>query len=248
MNDPHVVALLYQIEHGRSVDYSKANPISHEETGFRVEIANEQVRFEFKKHYATKDAARKAIEDYIRVWEFDSGLRKGPNHFKLRFKKAQIEDKKPIPGVLDTSVSIMTGVPTVSVMATVSKPYPSPPSPGLKLIPDVQTMYDRYEGYLEGREPLASMAYFCLTILGGKKKAAKMYRIKLKVLNKIGNLSSERGGQQARKAIGKDNDLTYQDRRFLEDAIKAVIRRAAEKAYAPDSDLQEISLSDLTSV
>ena len=75
-----------------------------------------------------------------------------------------------------------------------------------------------------------------------------MYRIKLKVLNKIGNLSSERGGQQARKAIGKDNDLTYQDRRLLEEAIKAVIRRAAEKAYAPDSDLQEISLSDLTSV
>ena len=67
------------------------------------------MRFEFKKHYATKDAARKAIEDYIRVWEFDSGLREGPNHFKLRFKKAQIEDKRPIPGVLDTSVSITTG-------------------------------------------------------------------------------------------------------------------------------------------
>ena len=27
MNDPHVVALLYQIDHGRSVDYRKAKPI-----------------------------------------------------------------------------------------------------------------------------------------------------------------------------------------------------------------------------
>ena len=84
MNDPHVVALLYQIEHVRGVDYGEAKPIDHEETGFRVEIANEQVCFEFKEHYDTKDAARKAIEDYIRGWEFDASLREGPDHFKLR--------------------------------------------------------------------------------------------------------------------------------------------------------------------
>ena len=117
MNDPHVVALLYQIEHGRGVDYGEAKPIDHEERGFRVEIANEQVCFEFKEHYETKDAARKAIEDYIRVWEFDASLREGPNHFKLRFKRAHIEDRKPTPGVMDTSVSITSGVPKVSVMA-----------------------------------------------------------------------------------------------------------------------------------
>ena len=260
MNDPHVVALLYQIEHGRGVDYGEAKPIDHEENGFRVEIANEQVCFEFKEHYETKDAARKAIEDYIRVWEFDASLREGPNHFKLRFKRAHIEDRKPTPGVMDTSVSITSGVPKVSVMATVSKPYPSPPSSGLKLIPDVQTMYDRYKGYLQDREPLASMAYFCLTILvrstkkkGNEKKtcrklASEMYRIELEVLNKIGHLASERGGQQARKASGKDNDLTYQDRRFLEEAIKAVIRRAAEKAHASDGNIQKISLSDIPSI
>ena len=176
MNDPHVVALLYQIEHGRGVDYGEAEPIDHEERDFRVEIVNEQVRFEFKEHYETEDAARKAIEDYIRVWEFDASLREGPNYFKLKFKKAQIEDRKPTPvtpGVKDASVSITSGVPKVSVMAAVSKPYPSPPSSGLKLIPDVQTMYDRYRGYLQDREPLASMAYFCLTILerSTKKKA-----------------------------------------------------------------------------
>ena len=185
MNDPHVVALLYQIKHGRSVDYGEAEPIDHEETGFRVKIVNAQVRFEFKEHYATEDAARKAIEDYIRVWEFDAGLREGPNHFKLRFDRAQIEDRKPTPvtpGVTVTSVSITTGVPTVSVMLTVSKPYPSPPSSGLKLIPDVQTMYDRYIGYLQGKEPLMSMAYFCLTILELSTKKKKRRRWPLKCM------------------------------------------------------------------
>ena len=68
MNDPHVVALLYNIEHSPSVDYSKAEPIDHEETDFRVKAEKDQVRFEFKKHYAMEDAARKAIEGYIRSW------------------------------------------------------------------------------------------------------------------------------------------------------------------------------------
>ena len=249
MNDPHVVALLYQIEHGRSVDYGKAKPIDHEERDYRVEIANEQVRFEFKEHYGTKDAARKAIEDYIRVWEFDAGLREGPNYFKLKFKKAQIEDRKPTPvtpGVKDTSVSITTGVPTVSVMATVSKPYPSPPSSGLKLTPDVQTMYDRYMGYLQGREPLTGMAYFCWSMIKDRPTANGDFS--RNVGTQINRLSSKKGGQQARKASGKDNDLTAQDCRFLEEAIKAVIRRAAERAQSPYNDLPEISLSDLPPV
>ena len=75
-----------------------------------------------------------------------------------------------------------------------------------------------------------------------------MYEIKPEVLDKIGHLSSKRGGQQARKASGKDNDLTDQDRRFLKKAIEVVIRRVAEKAHDPDSDLPEISLSDLPPV
>ena len=112
-------------------------------------------------------------------------------------------------------------------------------------------MYDRFQGYRLGREPLTSMVYFCVTVLEGpprkkrRETAAKKYGIQLEVLNKLGELSSERGGQQARKALGKDNDLTAQESRFLEEVIKAIIRRAAEKAHAPDSDLPEISLSDL---
>ena len=38
MNDPRVVALHYRIEHESSVDYSKAEPVDHEEEGFRIRI------------------------------------------------------------------------------------------------------------------------------------------------------------------------------------------------------------------
>ena len=41
--------------------------MDHEETGFSVKVADQQVRFEFKEHYAAEDVAREAIEDYIRV-------------------------------------------------------------------------------------------------------------------------------------------------------------------------------------
>ena len=251
MNDPHVVALWYRIEHGDSVDYGEAQPLDRAETGFRVKVEQGRVCFEFKDHYATKDAARKAIEDYIRVWEFEAGLLGGPHSFQLTFDRPQITDRKPVPGVVNVSGHIRAGTPTVTVKAQVVKNhYPAPPS-GLKLTPDVQTMYDRFQGYRLGREPLASMAYFCVTVLEGQPRkkartaAAKKYGIQLEVLSKLGDLSSKRGGQQARKAIGKDDDLTAQESRFMEEAIRAVIRRAAEKAHAPDGDLPEISLSDL---
>ena len=157
MNDPHVVALLYTIEPGLSVDYRKAKPLDHEEASFRVKITNQQIRFEFKEHYATEDAARKAIEDYVRAWEFSACLANRPDSFKLKFDYAQIEDRKPTPGVVTVNArpvrwEMKVGEPTV----VVSPPcYPPPPS-GLKLTPDVQTMYERYMGYLQGREPLPS--------------------------------------------------------------------------------------------
>ena len=251
MNDPHVVALLYQINHSQSVDYRDAKPIDREEEGFCVKVENERVRFEFKEHYATEDAARKAIEDYIRAWEFSAGLRGGPNYFKLKFDHAQIEDRKPTPGVTNLYGHARTGVPTATATATVSPHcYPPPPS-GLKITPDVQNMYDRYMDYLQKREHLAGMAFYCLTKLEhsrSRKEAAETYGIELGVLKKIGFLSSEKGGQQARKANGTNKPLTAQESRFLEEAIRAVIRRAAERAHAPHGNLPKISLWDLPPV
>ena len=251
MNDPHVAALIYKIEHGQSVDYRKAQPMDHEETAFSVKVADQQVRFEFKKHYAAEDVALRAIEGYIRAWEFGAGLKNGPDYFKLKFDYAQIEDRKPTPGVVMVHARPARFEVTVGKATCVVSPGCYPPPQSVMLItPDVQTMYDRYMGYRQGREPLTTMAYFCLTILESSTKknnsrdvAAKTHGIKFEVLSEIGRLSSEKGGQQARKASGTNNNLTAQDRRFLEEAIKAIIRRAAEKAYAPNSDFPEILLS-----
>ena len=87
MNDPHVEVLLYRVIHGKSHDYSKAERLRIDEPGFQV-LVQEEVRFDFKDHYATEKEARKAVEDYIHNWEFDACLKGGDDCFKLEFKKA----------------------------------------------------------------------------------------------------------------------------------------------------------------
>ena len=241
MNDPQVVALIYNIKHGQSVNYRAAKPMDHEEPEFHVKIADEKVRFEFKKHHATVEAARRSIEEYICAWEVDAGLRGAPNCFKLKYDDAQIEDRNQTPGVVEIYATLRAGAPTMTATVTIDKQYPAPPS-RLKITPDVKTMYDRYMGYRQGKEPLASLAYFCLTVI---ERSPTKKDFSSRVRDKIGHLSSGKGGQQARKAEGRDRDLTDQDSRFLDEAIKAVILRTAERAHNPDRDLPQISMSDL---
>ncbi len=254
MNDSYVVALLYRIDHGSQFDYSKAKRRHFEESAFLLEIEDEQVRFKLKTHYATEDEARNAIDDYISAWEFDSCLKYGENYFRLRFEKSEIIDRSPTPGVtVAHATPLRLEISLSSAEGTVGVPeYPLPPS-DIALNPDVETMYTRYMGYRRGNEPLASMAYFCLTVLEhstsleekGEHAAVQKYQIGKAVLKKIRVLSSRKGGQFARKGDAVTNDFTSQECSFLEQAIQRIIRRAAEKARNPDKVLPQILLSDL---
>ena len=166
MNDPHVVSLLYRVDHSKSVDYSKAELLVRDEPAFRLEVKDNQARFELKDHYATEEDARNAIEDYIHGWEFDTCLENGPDYFRLKFESAQIEDRKPISGVTNYRAIITTEILTISDTITVGVPnYPTPPSGVNFCDTDVQKMYQRFMDYRQSKEPLASMAYFCLTCL-----------------------------------------------------------------------------------
>ena len=253
MNDPHVVALFYNIEHKQSVVYRDAAPRAYEAANFSVRIKNNKVRFPMKAHYATAAAAKAAVRAYIENWEFTAGLRGGPDLFKLVYQKAQLEDRTAASGHhrIDAGrVSWQFAVSEPTIPLTTS--YPSPPPSGMKITPDVQSMSDRFAGYRLGKEPLASMASFCLTVLeistGASRRrhaAAVQYGIDRAVLDQIGNLSSEKGDTPARKAAGLGRPLTPSDTRFLEEAITALILRAAAVAHAPHARRAAITLTDL---
>lgn len=261
MNDPHVVALNYAVTHGDSIDYGNAEPLDLDEPEFRLTVADRKVRFEFKTHHATEEGARDTLADYIRNWEFDATLTYGsPDSFRLEFENAEIIDRNPTPGVTRIGGRLeIRGTGSARLAMGVSK-YPSPPS-NMSLNSDIETMHHRYMGFRARHEPLESMAYFCLTMLEDppkqskrqrpskkRKDAAKKFGIELPILVEIGHLSSTKGGQNARKREGTARSLTASERRFLDRAIKTLIRRAAELECAPTGSLPMISLSDLPSL
>lgn len=257
MNDPHVVALHYEVEHTSSIDYSSAEPLELHFDAFDVRVEDSHVRFAMKHHFATKQDARAAVDDYIGGWELNAALVRGPNAFKLRYSRSEIEDRKPTPGVINAHAEPVRLNFSASAQATVSpRTYPKPPSMSLKRSPDVESMFHRYVGFREGREPLTTMAYFCLTVLeastgecrGRRAAAAQRYCISEAVLKQLGELSSTKGGVGARKAEGVQQNLNQQEKMFLEAAVTTIIRRAAEVAHYPETSLKPITMFDLPSM
>ena len=252
MNDPHVVALEYRIEHDPAIDWSQAAALNLEEDGFDIRADNGRIRFNLKEHYGSEDEARSAVEaDYIPNWEFHVGLVRGPNAFKVRFDRAKIVYRNPSPGQPTLSAHVSAGSPTIRADLAPRRPpaFPDPPSAGIRRSPDVDSMFHRYLRYLEGREPLSAMVYFCLTVLehmgGGRSGAAVRFGISKRVLCRISKLSTNKGGSNARKAIGTNAPHTPEEERFLKSAIQALIRKAAEVEYGPDPKREKITLADI---
>ena len=261
MNDPHVNALVFRIEHGPAVSYSDDAPaIDHDEPGFRVTLKDQTVRFELKEHYATKEEALERVRPYVRSWEMDACLRGRPGDFHLEYQQAEVIDRDPpppTPGPVNLAFTATAGAPTVRMSLSVVHPAYPPPPAGVTLKaddPDVATMYDRLSGYYEKREPLPGMASFCLTVLElewrftkkRRRNVAKVFHIEKAVLDKIGELTATKGGAaSARKAEGVGTDLSPKETRFLEEAVKTLIRRAAEVTQNPGGTFATITLGDL---
>ena len=255
---PRVKALYFNIEHDSGIDYSNAAPLSLRESAFDVMVDDDKACFTMKEHHATEKEARDAVAPYISTWEFEAALQLGPNKFTLVFDVADIEDRDPTTGaVFLRPKPVRLGALRGSLkLAVVKNRFPSPPAATVLRSPDVQSMFDRYLGYRERREPLASMAYFCFTVLRDSQgpsssrlsAGARYYGIREDVLRTLSRLSSTKGGAGARKADGIHQELTREEKRFLEDVVKTIIRRAAELAANPSKTVKPITLSDLPPV
>lgn len=253
MNDPHVQALIYRVDHDSSVDYEQASPLEEDRPNFRVRVEENRARFEMKDHYATVPEARAIIQPFIDQWEFEASLRGGPGKFSLNFERPEIIDRQPTPGVISVAAHFSAGAPTASVSVTVSKEYPSSPWKGAIDItdPDVQTMHHRYTGYLQNHEPLPSMAYFCYEVFTKRlsenvNDASEKYKISRNLIEEVAKISSIKGGKEARKALGVGEELTGEEKRILERAIQVMILRAAIVAGDSNQELVAIDRSNLS--
>ena len=263
MNDPQVNAIHYLIEHDDSVDYREVAPLVFEDDLFRVKAEKLEVVFEPKHHYATEAEARSAVEGLVRGWEFETSLRTRSSEFRLMYAGAEVIDRNPAPpppGVVNVGpITARAGIPKVRMSLTkVAASYPAhPQSPAIDPDdPDASFMLSRLDLYRQGSEPLGDMDNLYLTVLedsaplaageGGKRpRAAKHYRIAKTVLNRVAELADRKGGHLARKAKGRNDPFTTEDTRFLEAAVAAFVRRAAEKAADPNGYLPHITMADL---
>ena len=96
-------------------------------------------------HFATEQEARDAVQDFIRGWELDAALARGPGAFELQFDKSAVVDRRPTPGVIQARANPARFTFSASpVQGTVSpRDYPKPPSTRLTLSLDVESMFLR---------------------------------------------------------------------------------------------------------
>ena len=249
MNDPHVKAIHCYIKHDNSVDYSDVEPLVHDDALLRIWAEKRNVVLEPKCHYATAEEARRAAEGLVRRWEFEAALRAQSDAFRLVYERVEIVDHNPPlspPGTVNARAvhwKFTTSKPQVTLTKKQAT-YPAPPS-GSALDPDdpdAKSMLSRLDLYRLGREPLASMVNFCLTVV---KSSGGNYQISKKVLREVGRLTAKKGGNEARKVDGLDEPFTSEEITFLETAVTAFIRRAAEKAAVPNRDLPCVTMADL---
>jgi hypothetical protein len=112
-------------------------------------------------------------------------------------------------------------------------------------------MFDRYRRYHEDTATLADADYFCLTVLEmyssprGRAGAAGYYAVAKPVLDKLGELTANKGGNEARKATGANTEFTTGERHWIEEAMKALILRAAEIAGGPSAPRHQITMANL---
>jgi hypothetical protein len=249
MNDPHVQALHYRIKHADSVDFDKAPPLEHEEPGFSVRIEKGQANVVTKDHYATSESARAVVEPFLRAWELSAALFSVVDKFEFLFEYGDVIDRSPTPGIISAK-AMAYGVGTMTADAHVGRArYPSPPI-GLARDAHVDQMFDRYCMYCENRTTLGDAGNYCLTALelaagGRRKRAAAHFAIALSVVNTLGMLTATKGGKEARKAEAAASDYTSAERAWIQEALKAIIRRAAEVASNSTVAHKQITMADL---
>jgi|GEM_PF-661738 len=269
MTYPFVKRLRYKMESYNNIVYKDdCDPIYYETEIYKVSLENKILVCDFKVYYSSIEDAREEIEKLLRSWEIDAGLIHGAGALKFKFLDADIIDRditdrdvneeNILDGdILDKKVinkRSITVNASVTLNASVSirvikGKYPDVPV-SFQTNPYVEIAWMRYVKYLEGKEPLLSMAYFIYSLLqglsGGTHYIREKYKISKKVIDKLAVLISERGDYYTARKGKKLKFIPLQNDeiQWIEACIKMIIRRLGEYEKNPN-DLVFITMDSL---
>jgi hypothetical protein len=216
VKDPHVDWLKYRlIVEPPLVLPAHPPPLDVKDESFSGVLQDRTFTAEMTAHFPTSNEARSAVERFLTQWEIKAALALDIR-IGFEFLAAHLHDCVPGPTGRNQQCSTKHFTVTVVPEDVQRATYPPPPAAAqFRVTPDVESMWGRYRGYEKGREPLAAMAYFCLTVVesyGGSKSkrenAAKKLRIDKPILEKLGKLTSSRGDSTtARKKMPVHHSL-----------------------------------------
>ncbi len=215
------------------------------------------------RDFPTPAEAKAAVQPTLDAWEARSDIEYSPGEFRLQFEGHEMAMRNPPPpgtlvGVaafmeLGTLRAVITGTTAPPIRRT----YPAPPI-DFSLTPDVRSLHDRIVAGIEGREPIASLAYFCLTVAESvapappttmprkpsrrRTAAAAQLAIDYTTLEMLGDLSSEYGGADGRKA-SSTKAFTDDHHRWLRAVNREIFERLC--AYAAGKQLKQLTMKDL---
>jgi hypothetical protein len=263
MLDPHVVSLHYLLETEKTMQFNNPPPLEGDEPEFSYRLADSKLTVTMKAHFPTEEAARNCVEPFLRSWEIDVAIRYTAREMTFRFENSQIIDRVPPLADGQKRTVLIAGTIHVKVtchpaaMTLTHAKYPAPPK-GFRASADVENMWFRYARHRDDREPLLSMAYFCLTVIegstglkgneGARKAAAKKYSVDIAILRQLGELVSAKGGPaEARKLDAGATlvELTDQERRWIGDAVRLLMRRKGEYDADPTASLPQLTMADV---
>lgn len=254
MRDPHVDTLLYKVSSEEGISYA-TNPesLSVSTDLGTFNLTDGMLRVVPVEHFTNEEEARQAIDPFLRAWEIEADITSHIGMIRFQFASAEIIDRNPPPPgssqVIEVRGTSMGVVGCSASMHLTCARYPKPPTI-FRVTTEVQRVYRRWRSYHLGKEPLHAMAYFVLTQLqhaaGNRRMAASSFKIDMRVLEKIGELSSTKGGESTARKAPSDNkfqELSDSEKHWLDQAIRKVIYRLGE--HASGGPLTQISLNDL---
>ena len=265
MNDPHVEELVYHIETGEGLNFQDPLPLEDETNAFRMTLEDGVATFFMKEHHPTEEDARQAVEGYLRAWELYVALEYDRSELRFVFDRPKIVDRDPPPplprGTPQTveleAAAVAVGVASVNLVVH-RRQYPRPPR-DFVADPDSRAMWEQYERYKEGRDRLLPMAYSCLTRLqhrarnhpvkgNTRMRTASMYRVDYQVLDTLGRLTTTLGDEIEARKLGPQSEPrapTAQEVKWIEAALKLLIRRAGQYAADSQRDWPPLTMADL---
>lgn len=263
MRDPHVESLRYRLKTSTTTIYKSPPAVKVIRNEFECHLNDGVLTCHMREHYPTVGEARRVVGDFLRSWEIKTALELGRGEMEFQFEDSHVIDRNPPPpGSSEfVHVSASGGVKftgsAISELRIIRSKYPDLPTV-FTVTPDVETLWGRYEKYLDEKEYLPSMAYACLSFVenkaykkgkkGKRKVAAKLFLIDEPILNKLGELSAKGDTKTVRK-YSEEGDLiplSGKEIKWIEAAVKILIRRTGELANIQSVPL--ITMADLPKI